>query len=188
MEKIGFFGGCFNPPTIAHLNLAKIAIKQAKLDKVIFVPMSNLYKKEGLISEEHRYNMLKILIKNEPNLEVSDMEFGLNKRLYAIDAFKMIEEKYNCEKFFIMGSDNFSKMSEWKSEEELKNFNYIVLDRLHKININKNVQVINGKKYSNISSTEVREKILKNENVEDYITKDVYQYIKLNNLYLKNED
>ena len=39
--KIGFFGGCFNPPTNAHIALAKEAIIQSKLDKVIFVPMGD---------------------------------------------------------------------------------------------------------------------------------------------------
>ena len=36
--KIGFFGGCFNPPTIAHIELAKKAIEIAGLDKLIFIP------------------------------------------------------------------------------------------------------------------------------------------------------
>ena len=58
--KIGFFGGCFNPPTNAHINLAKRALKECNLDKVIFVPIGNFYKKNELISGEHRYNMLKI--------------------------------------------------------------------------------------------------------------------------------
>lgn len=40
--KIGFFGGSFNPPTKAHINLAKKALNICKLDKVIFVPMLSL--------------------------------------------------------------------------------------------------------------------------------------------------
>ena len=37
MEKIGFFGGCFNPPTNIHIELANNLVKTKKLDKVIFV-------------------------------------------------------------------------------------------------------------------------------------------------------
>ncbi len=59
--KIGFFGGCFNPPTNAHINLAQRALKECGLDKVIFVPVGNFYEKKELISGHHRYNMLKIV-------------------------------------------------------------------------------------------------------------------------------
>lgn len=61
--KIGFFGGCFNPPTNAHIYLAKKVLKECKLDKVIFVPVGDFYNKKELISAEHRYNMLKISCK-----------------------------------------------------------------------------------------------------------------------------
>ncbi len=58
--KIGFFGGCFNPPTNAHINLAIKVLKESNLDKLIFVPVGDFYQKQDLVSEEHRYNMLKI--------------------------------------------------------------------------------------------------------------------------------
>ena len=34
MEKVGFFGGSFNPPTNAHLEIAKTALEEMELDKV----------------------------------------------------------------------------------------------------------------------------------------------------------
>ena len=49
MKKLGFFGGCFNPPTVAHIELIEKAIKENNLDMVYFVPMGDLYKKENLI-------------------------------------------------------------------------------------------------------------------------------------------
>lgn len=61
--KIGFFGGCFNPPTNAHINLAKKVLKECKLDKVVFVPVGDFYDKKELVPAKHRYNMLKIAFK-----------------------------------------------------------------------------------------------------------------------------
>ena len=48
--KLGFFGGSFNPPTIAHYNLIKQALKEYNFDKVYFVPVNDYYKKhlEGI--------------------------------------------------------------------------------------------------------------------------------------------
>ena len=43
MKKLGFFGGSFNPPTYAHINVAKMSIEKFNLDAVYFVPVGNLY-------------------------------------------------------------------------------------------------------------------------------------------------
>ena len=62
--KIGFFGGSFNPPTYAHLEIARMSIQEQNLDRVYFVPVGNSYKKPELIDENYRYEMLQIISKN----------------------------------------------------------------------------------------------------------------------------
>ncbi len=44
--RIGFFGGAFNPPTKAHINLALRTIEECKLDKVVFVPVRRFLRKK----------------------------------------------------------------------------------------------------------------------------------------------
>ena len=73
MKRMGFFGGSFNPPTYAHINIAKASIEKLGLDKFFFVPVGNLYNKPDLIDEVYRYDMLKIACKNENNIFVEDM-------------------------------------------------------------------------------------------------------------------
>lgn len=170
MEKIGFFGGCFNPPTNIHIKIANNLIKTKKLDKVIFVPVNDSYIKSGLISAEHRLNMIKLAIKDNNKLEVDDIETKENKKLFAVDAFELINQKYSkkCEVYFIMGSDNFEKMSKWKDYNKIKDQKYIVIKR------DKNV----------ISSTEIREMIAKNDSeAQKYLSREVYKYIEQNKLY-----
>ena len=65
-KRIGFFGGCFNPVTIAHINLIKETIEKCELDKVYFVPMGDFYLKPELIPAKYRYEMLKLRIKRMP--------------------------------------------------------------------------------------------------------------------------
>ena len=170
MEKIGFFGGCFNPPTNIHIKIANNLIKTKKLDKVIFVPVNDSYIKSGLISAEHRLNMIKLAIKDNNKLEVDDIETKENKKLFAVDAFELINQKYskNYEVYFIMGSDNFEKMSKWKDYNKIKDQKYIVIKR------DKN----------EISSTKIREMIANNNSeVQEYLSKEVYKYIEQNKLY-----
>ncbi len=193
--RLGFFGGSFNPPTNAHIYIAKEAIHKMNLDKVIFVPMGDEYKKKNLAKAKDRYNMLKIACEScdKDTLEVSDIEINISKNLDTIDAFCLIEEKYpNDEKFFIMGADNFTKITEWKNYEELiANYNYIVFER-EGINLSKfieendlikkhisKINVLDNVEHKACSSSKFR-----NYKNAELIQKGVLDYIVENKLYL----
>ena len=185
MKRIGFFGGCFNPPTIAHMEIAQKAIKECNLDKIIFIPMGNKYSKKDLIDFKFRYEMLKIYCDFNSKFEVSNMQENQINKTYAIDTFKDIEKIYcDSENFYIMGIDNFIKIENWKMHEDLlKNYQYIVFKR---------DELLENKNYNNvkfvdlnldISSTDVRNLIKENKSTEGLLYKDVEQYIKDNGLY-----
>ncbi len=112
MEKrYGFFGGCFNPVTNAHINLANLVLEKYNLDKVVFVPMGDKYQKQDLASEQHRFKMLKIATKNQENLEVSDIELNLPNALTMLEAFRKIKENYkDIKPYFVIGADNLIKL------------------------------------------------------------------------------
>lgn len=170
-SRIGFFGGCFNPITKAHIQLIKKVIQERNLDKVYFVPMGNWYEKKDLIELEHRIEMLKIAFEQEEKMQILAIS-NKNEKTYAIDTFRIIDKKFlEAERFFIMGSDNYQKMLLWKNADDLlRNYQYIVLDRE------------NGK-MKQISSSLVREKIKQNEPIEDFVPAQVIAYIKQKNLY-----
>lgn len=175
MKRIGFFGGCFNPVTNIHIKIANNLIKEGKLDKVIFVPVNDYYKKENLASARDRFNMLELATKKYDNLEVDDIEIKEDRPLYAVDAFEVIMENSkwtkSCKKdiYLIMGSDNFKKMPKWKDYDKIKDkYNYIVIDRDEK----------------EFSSTIIREMLKNNDKkVLQYLPKEVYEYIDRNKLY-----
>ena len=204
MQKIGFFGGSFNPPTYAHIEVAKTALKQLNLDKVYFVPVGNLYNKPELIDEQYRYKMLKIACKNEEFIDVEDIELNQNRNLSTIDAFKLINEKYkNVESYFIMGADNLKKLPNWKNANELiENYKYIIFERkdeFHKdsevkeyiqnneiLNKNKsNFKVLSLQKFDEINSGIIRNHIKQEEysECENFTKPEVIKYIKDNKFY-----
>lgn len=186
--KVGFFGGCFNPPTNVHINLAKNLIKDKILDKVVFVPVGDYYKKQDLASAQDRYNMLKIACKDYENIEVEDLAVTHQDKLYAIDTFKLIYNKYHkiADIYLIMGSDNFEKMPTWKNYEELmQNYKFIVIERLnHKNEVNlENILFYKTNPTEDISSTFIRDKLNKNEDTSKYLDKNVLEYIQANRTY-----
>lgn len=188
-EKIGFFGGCFNPPINTHINIAKNLLQNNIVDKVIFVPVGNYYKKQNLISAIHRYNMLKLLCENYEKIEVENIASTHKGLLYATDTFELIQNKYgSCtDIYFIMGSDNFQKMPSWKNYEEIiKKYKFIVIERLkHEVTCNlANVICFNTKQDEDVSSTVIRHKLQNGEDVTKWINEEVLLYIQKNNLYI----
>ena len=193
--KIGFFGGCFNPPTIAHISLAEKVLKDAKLDKVIFVPVGDFYKKRELVPAIYRYNMLKIATKDLPNIEVSELEIRKTEIIYAVDVFRLIKKEYqNDDIYFIMGADNFINIMNWKeSKELLKEYKYIVIERegfdiKEYINTNfkdkNNILIIKNEEYKDYSSSKFREKAkLTKQYSRDVIPEKVIEYIEKNNIF-----
>ncbi|MCI8833219.1 MAG: nicotinate (nicotinamide) nucleotide adenylyltransferase [Clostridia bacterium] len=196
MSKIGLYGGSFNPPTKAHIELAKKVIKECNLDKVIFVPVGDLYQKEGMAKGIHRYNMLKIASIREDNLQVSDIEIRENKNYKTIEIFEILRNEYKKEDvYFIMGADNLEKLPFWHESNRLvSNYKYIILDRgLRKtkdiiennVLLKKNEKrftIINNVEFNDCSSTKIREQIKKEENPEN-LDDGVYSYIRENNIY-----
>ena len=178
MKKLGFFGGSFNPPTYAHINVAKMSIEKFNLDAVYFVPVGNLYNKPSLIDENYRYKMLELIC--DDKIMVENIELGRKQTLNTLQAFELIEQKYkSTENYYIMGADNFEKLPTWKNAKELiENFKYIIFERngsdsksllatqeILKQNKN-NFEFLDEKKYSNVSSGIIRE-LIQNGNYKE---------------------
>lgn len=197
MSKIGFFGGSFNPVTNAHINLSIKIVNECNLDKLVFVPIGDFYKKEDLIEFEFRYSMLKLICGTNKRLEVSNIEGNQQTKVYAIDTFKIIQKQYiNDDIYYIMGTDNLEKIENWKAYNDLvTKYKYIILERKenafetivnNNIDIKKhkeNFKIVSDYKYNYISSSLVRDKIRKNEDVSKLVPKEIEIYIKKNNLY-----
>ena len=189
LKKIGFFGGCFNPPTKVHINLANALIKSGLVDKVIFVPVGDYYNKQNLVSAKHRYNMLKLLCNNNKFLDVENIASIHSNILYATDTFKKIYDKYNelAQIYFIMGSDNFKKMPTCKDYNLIiTQYKFIVIQRFEdEEQIKKdNVLYYTPEQIQNMNSTQIREMIKQHQNVEEFLEMQELQYIKRNKLYI----
>jgi nicotinate-nucleotide adenylyltransferase len=190
--KIGIFGGSFNPPHKMHESIASQLIERKLIDKVIFVPTSNFYPKAGLISDEERLSMLKLLIKDKKEYDVSDYEFGrLTYTHQTLEYFK--NENKNDEIYFICGSDNLEQLDTWKEYKKiLTDYKLIVIPRkenideiLNKYNEYKNNIIVANLENNYLSSTLVRNflKEEKYQEVKEYINNNVLDYIIKNNLY-----
>ena len=195
---LAIFGGSFNPPLNSHFSLAEQMLTEYKnIEKVIFVPVSTKYNKKGLLSNEHRYNMLKMVCDKNEDFEVSDIELVQEEQLDTLRTMELMQKEYpDYTLCFTMGTDNLKLISKWSLAEELvTSFKFLIIERdeddMDEIIKNDEFLIAHKDSFmkvkenirSNISSTFVREKIKRGKSIR-YLTPDeVYYYIKENNLY-----
>lgn len=184
------YGGTFNPPTIAHEKIANLLIEKYKPRKFILLPVGDKYTwKDNFASFYHRKNMLKLVFKHSI-YEISTIENNDDfKGTYW--ALNNIRETYNCDVYFVLGADNIDKLDKWINYEELlREYKFIVLKRkgFNPFNILKDKYQKYVDNFNlididlDISSSSFRN----NPKQTNLINKEVYKYIKENNLYEVN--
>ena len=181
-----FFGGSFNPPLLSHFSLAQQIVNEyEKIEKIIFVPVNGKYEKSKLQSNNHRYNMLKLVTDENDAFETSRIELDAGKPLYTIESLRVMQKQYaDNEIWFTMGTDNLKTFATWKKALELvSEFKILVLERGE----DKMEEIINKDPFlkqhqeafikveenirSNLSSTFVRDKLEKGKDIR-YLTPD----------------
>lgn len=197
-KVLAIFGGSFNPPLNSHFSLAEQMLTEYEnIEKVIFVPVSTKYNKKGLLSNEHRYNMLKLVCDKNEKFEVSDIELIQEEQLDTFKTLELMQRQYpDYTLYFTMGTDNLKEIFKWTFAEELvSSFKFLIIERdednMDEI-INNNDFLMKHKDSflkvkenirSNISSTFVREKIKRGKSIRYFTPDEVYNYINENNLY-----
>jgi len=132
--KIGLYGGSFNPIHHGHLILARDALEQLSLDKVVFILAKVSPFKLSLPSPvpgKFRAHLLEVALKGEPELEWDDCELGRDGPSYAIDTVRQMRRRYpTAEFFYFIGDDHLPTLSKWKEYKTLcRQIHFVVLSR-----------------------------------------------------------
>ena len=122
MERIGIYGGTFNPPHIGHIRAAEQAIETLNLDKLLMIPDRIAPHKEipsGTATPEQRLEMIRIASRH-PKMEVSDIELKREGPSYTYITVKQIRELYpEAKLFLLMGTDMFLSFLSWREPMQI---------------------------------------------------------------------
>ena len=123
MERIGIYGGSFNPPHIGHLEAARCAVRTLKLDKLLLIPAGQAPHKvtpEGTPGPEHRLEMLRIAARGMEKAEVCDLEMRREGPSYTWETVEQLRELYpNAELVLLMGTDMFLSFLSWNQPDRI---------------------------------------------------------------------
>ncbi len=183
MMKIGLYGGSFDPVHIGHIAVAKAALEQYSLDKVIFIPTGNMPHKKGCVAtNEDRVKMLELSFESE-KFSVSDYEINRKEISYSADTIEYFKSIYpEDEIYFIIGGDSYAYIDKWYQPERIfKNATVVVFPRNNEEILPPAKKLL--VKQVEVSSSEIRKKIILGENVSNLLKKEVFDYIIEKTLY-----
>lgn len=133
-QKIGIFGGSFNPPHLGHINSVVTVAEQLKLKKVFLVPSSQSPGKEPITipAPQDRVEMLQAAFQDEKKLvQIDRQELERGGVSYTVDTLKQYVKEYDAEQLYlIVGADAFEVFDNWKDYQTiLKLANLVVTTR-----------------------------------------------------------
>ena len=191
INKIGLFGGTFNPLHNGHIELAKNSIVSLNLDAVVFVPnYLSPFKSDQLILDDfHRFKMIELTLKNYINFFVSDFEIKSKNISYTINTIKYFQSTFPKKKFVLLiGNDSLINFDKWFNFKEMLSLIEIgVFERDSSVYNNFNIKYkeIKGCKID-VSSSLIRDKIKHFLPINNLVPNEVLKYIKENKLYLNS--
>ncbi len=189
--NIGLFGGSFNPIHNGHVRLAKSLLQEAALDEVWFLvsPQNPFKQDQQLLDDDKRLQLVRLALKEEPQLMASDFEFHLPKPSYTWNTLQALEQEYPEKKFtLLIGGDNWEAFDKWyRYEDILKRYPIIVYPRKgSKVSDVKfqdsDIQIVETP-LINISSTQIRQRLHEGKSVRGLVNTEVAMVIEQEHLY-----
>lgn len=202
-KKVGLYFGSFNPITKAHEKIALYVINHTSIEEVQFVisPQNPHKEQKDLLNVETRIELINEICKDYQNMQINTIELNLPIPSYTIDTLNEMEKKNdNNEYHIIMGYDVFETIHTWKNYKDVLNYPIILLPRKNNdnydkfleykkelersINQNINITYLQEMNIMHISSTEVRNNIKENKNINNLVNPKVLKIIQEKKLYL----
>lgn len=183
MRKIGIYGGTFDPVHHAHLILAREALEQLRLDKLIFVPAAvSPFKDSPTAAAEMRLAMLEAAIEGEAGFTVDNCELRRAPPSYTIDTVEEIRDRESdAEIYYLIGEDNVPALSAWHRFAELQQLvRFVVLNRTGAESTHSYPTV---RRNIDISATEIRKRVASERSIRYFVPLGVEEIIRRANLY-----
>lgn len=188
MDKIktGIYGGSFNPIHNGHIAIARKMTELAGLDEVWLVvsPQNPLKERGDLLDDRLRLEMTRMALAPYPKLKASDFEFALPRPSYMWNTLQALSAAHPDREFtLLIGADNWEVFSRWYHYEDIiAHYPIAIYPRtgspIDTDTLPSTVRMYDTGLYD-ISSTEVREKVARGEDVSQLVPKEILKDVNL---------
>lgn len=196
--RIGVFGGAFDPPHRGHVALAKAAIAQLHLDRLMVIPTGHAWHKaHGLSAPAHRLAMTRLTFADMPTVQVDDRETTRPGASYTVDTLRELRsENPGAEFYLLIGEDQARALQTWHAWEQLPSLAIICVaaradstgakDPLDALSAAPPGLTALNMPPEAVSATEIRHRAALGESIAPLVFEPVARYIDQHLLYRSN--
>ena len=197
-ERIGLFGGSFDPVHHGHLLLAQDALEQLSLDRLFFIPAAiNPHKLDAApqASPRLRLEMLREATRVQPLFSVDTLELEREGPSFTIDTVDAFRARFaGAQIFLLLGEDNLPKLHSWHQFERLRQLvSFVSFGRrayapeaaVPAAAPDKDLRLERLVRKIDISSTEIRARVAKGLPIQYLVPESVRLLIQSHALYIQ---
>ena len=104
---VGVFGGVFDPPHLGHTALARAALEQLELDRLLVLVVADPGHKKATTPAETRLELARLAFAGDSRIEVE-----LDRYERTVDS---LEARDLDDPVFVLGADEFADFATWKN-------------------------------------------------------------------------
>ena len=186
MNKLGLFGGSFDPIHNGHLHIARAFADELTLDSVIFLPAGEPYHKNATsASAAQRLAMVEAAIEGDSRFAASDVDMVRDGATYSVDTVQIFRQHFaDATLWWLMGMDSLLQLHTWKSWRTFARLTHIAVaaragqslnhaprelqDWLGEALHNGSLKILSAPLWD-VSSSEIRRRVKARESVDDCV-------------------
>jgi len=201
-NRIGLFGGTFDPPHVGHLILASEAQSQLELDRLLWIltPAPPHKQDQDITPVEDRLAMVQLAIADNPDFEISRVELDRPGPHYTLDTIQLISQQNpGADIVPIIGEDSLRDLPKWHEPQQIVYACHWIgvmrrpNDESNLEDLERELPGISSKVHYvdapllEIASREIRSRVAAGRSVRYYLTPAVKEYIEQHQLYQQSE-
>ena len=189
-QRIGLFGGSFDPVHLGHTMVARAAVDELALDRLFIIPAarSPFKPEDEPAPAADRLEWLRLAFAEEPRCEIDAQEIEREGVSYSIDTVRAVAERFpDAELFYLIGADHVPTLPEWREAEALARLtNFVVVPRPGETESQFpepfRGQVLRGQPVE-ISASDIRQRLREGKSVEHLVPPGVAVALKTGHIY-----
>jgi nicotinate-nucleotide adenylyltransferase len=194
MQRLGIYGGTFDPIHLGHLVIVEWIRDACSLDHVLLIPSAVPPHKTNnrLTDKTHRWAMAELALPTDSGLALSNIEMQSDDNCYTVDTLQALRDSHgpDTELSLIIGEDSLHDLPTWREPDRIAQMARILVARragrscADIPDFLRDVMTIVETPEIGISSTMIRERARNRQTIRCLVPEKVEQYILDHNLYL----
>ena len=193
LQSIAVFGGSFDPVHNGHVMIARSALAELELDRLIVMPaaQSPFKPDQTLAPAAARMEMLRAAFSGEPEIEISSWELDRGGVSYSIETLRALAAEHpEAQLFYLIGADHVATLPQWREADALAAAATFVVVPRPGAPEEVFPQPFSGRylqgKPMAISASEIRERLRAGRSVANFVPPPVAQLLNSMQIYLEN--